>query len=444
MKTEQQNTEWKEQWRDEYIKWIGGFANAQGGKLYIGVDDNGVVTGLRDTKRLLEDIPNKVKDILGILVDVNLLTKNKKPYLEIVVEPYPYPISYKGQYFTRSGSTKQELKGAALDKFLLQRQGRRWDGVAQPYVKPKELSQEAFDLFRSKAKNSKRLPSETIREKRELLLEKLHLTTDSHHLKRAALLLFHRDPEKFITGAYVKIGFFITDDELVYQDEIHGHLFEQVEKTMELLLTKYLTASISYKGIQRIETYPIPETALREAVINAIVHKDYGSGNPIQISVYNDKLIVWNAGQLPDDWTVERLKSKHPSWPFNPDVANAFFRAGLIEAWGRGTIKIADDCRKAKAQAPIFKYDWMGFIVEFGYKSKQGSFIKKNVRTASIPNQVLHLLQANNSMTRNELAKELGVSLATLKRVISQLQAENKIVREGSDKTGVWKVLTKK
>ena len=72
---------------------------------------------------------------------------------------------------------------------------------------------------------------------------------------------------------------------------------------------------------------------------NAIVHKDYSSGNPIQISVYRNKIMFWNEGQLPENWTVEKLKQKHSSMPYNPDIASAFFRAGIIEAWGSGTLK---------------------------------------------------------------------------------------------------------
>lgn len=130
------------------------------------------------------------------------------------------------------------------------------------------------------------------------------------------MLLFHPDPERYITGAYVKIGRFRTDADLLYHDEIHGDLFTQADKTMDLLLTKYLKAAISYEGIQRLETYPVPEEALREAVMNAIAHKDYGSGIPIQISVYDDRIMLWNPGQLPADWTVERLTGKHSSQPY--------------------------------------------------------------------------------------------------------------------------------
>lgn len=121
---ENQNTEWKESWRDEYLKWICGFANATGGKIYIGMNDNGKVVGVADADKLLEDIPNKVRDVLGIIVDVNLLEENGLKYIEIDVPPYSNPINYKGQYHYRSGSTKQELKGAALNRFILQRTGR--------------------------------------------------------------------------------------------------------------------------------------------------------------------------------------------------------------------------------------------------------------------------------------------------------------------------------
>ena len=84
---ESQNIEWKESWRDEYLKWICGFANAQGGRIYIGADDDGTVIGVSDSKKLLEDIPNKVRDILGIIVDVNLLTQNGKDYIEYALIP---------------------------------------------------------------------------------------------------------------------------------------------------------------------------------------------------------------------------------------------------------------------------------------------------------------------------------------------------------------------
>ena len=203
---EDQHIEWKASWRDEYLKWISGFANADGGVLHIGRNDAGKVVGVKDARKLLEDLPNKVRDMLGILVDVNLRSEDGGEYIEIVVEPYPYPVSYKEQYHYRSGSTKQELTGAALDKFLLRKQGRHWDGVPVPYVSVGDLDAKALAYFRKQAMQSQRLSSEILNEPDQALLDKLHLT-EGTYLKRAAVLLFHPDPERYVTGGLCKNRF---------------------------------------------------------------------------------------------------------------------------------------------------------------------------------------------------------------------------------------------
>ena len=247
MQMESQNIEFKESWRDEYQKWICGFANAQGGVLYIGLCDNGEVCGVQDAQKLMEDIPNKVRDMMGILVDVNLKEKDGKSYLEIVTEAYPYPISFRGKYYQRSGATNQELKGAALDRFMLRRQGKTWDGVPVPYLKVEDLDNATFDLFRKYAKRSGRMEEADLMDDNHGLLEKLRLYEGSY-LKRAAALLFHPDPEMYVTGAFVKVGFFREGMDLVYQDEIHGNLFQQIARLMDLICTKYLKAIITYEG----------------------------------------------------------------------------------------------------------------------------------------------------------------------------------------------------
>ena len=118
---ESQNIEYKESWRDEYLKWVCGFANAQGGSIYIGLDDNGEIVGVADCQKLLEDIPNKIKDTMGIIADVNCLDENGKQYIQIIVNPSSYPVNYRGEYHYRSGSTKQQLRGSALTEFLVRK-----------------------------------------------------------------------------------------------------------------------------------------------------------------------------------------------------------------------------------------------------------------------------------------------------------------------------------
>ncbi|WPR76307.1 helix-turn-helix domain-containing protein [Algoriphagus sp. NG3] len=210
---ETQNIEYKANWRDEYLKWICGFANASGGTIFIGKDDNGNVVGLEKAKKLLEDIPNKVRDVLGVLADVNLHETKNGNFIEIVVEAYPYPVNYKGQYHFRSGSTKQELKGTALDKFMLQKKGKKWDGVPIPNVSVKDLKPETFDFFKKRGIRSQRLAEDSLTDTNEQLVENLQLK-ENIYLKRAALLLFHPTPEKFVTGAYIKIGYFESDSDI--------------------------------------------------------------------------------------------------------------------------------------------------------------------------------------------------------------------------------------
>jgi len=379
---ESQNIEWKEIWKDEYIKWICGFANANGGKIFIGKNDKGEIIGLKNSKKLLEDIPNKVRDVLGILVDIDLHKKEKGEYLEIIIEPQPFAVNYKGQYFYRSGSTKQELKGVALDKFLLEKKGKTWDSVTIPKISIIDLKDETFEFFKRRAVKSKRIDESILNENNENVLENLKLT-DKSLLKRATVLLFHSDPEKFVTGAFIKIGYFQSDTELIFQDEIHGNLFEQIETTIEILFTKYIKALISYEGIHRIETYEYPKDAVREALLNAIAHKDYAYGYPIQISVYDDKLMIWNEGRLPENWTVEKLLQKHSSKPRNPDIANTFFRAGYIESWGRGTIKIIEQSIKHGLPTPEFKNEGSDFWIIFNkdiYNKEYLKNIKLNER----------------------------------------------------------------
>ena len=439
MMPEQQNIEYKSVWKDEYLKWICGFANAQGGTLFIGKDDNGNVTGVKNAKKLLEDLPNKITTVLGIIADVNLHETERGDYMEIVIEPQLHPVNYKGEYHFRSGSTKQELKGAALDRFLLQKYGRKWDSVPIPNVLTSELKRETFEFFREKGIDSKRLDEKCNKDTPEQLLDNLKLI-DNGHLKRAALLLFHPDPEKFVTGAYIKIGFFRSESDLQFQDDIHGNLFEQIEKTMELLLTKYTRALISYKGLSRIETYEYPEEALREALLNAISHKDYAGCVPIQIRVYGDRIKIWNEGQLPENWTVKNLLEEHPSRPYNPDIANAFFRCGYVESWGRGIEKMTEQCAGAGLPIPLITSEGSDFWITFRkdiYNEADLALLGLNVRQVKA---VLYVREKGKITNFQYLEINKGITDRTALRDLDFLIAKGVFQRIGEKKAAYYEL----
>ena len=247
---------------------------------------------------------------------------------------------------------------------MLSKHGRNWDDAPRPGVGLGELDGRTLAEFRRRGIASGRLPSGALNESDGDLIEMLRLR-EGEYLRRAAVLLFHPDPVRFFAGAFVKIGYFRTETDLAYQDVIEGNLFVQVDRTVDLLRTKYSKAEISYEGIYRRETPPAPGEALREAVLNAVAHRDYSSPAPIQIRVYDDRIALWNPGTLPPDWTLDKLVGTHASAPHNPGIANAFFRAGMVEAWGRGIGDIVRVCRAAGTAEPRWEVEPGGLRLEF-------------------------------------------------------------------------------
>jgi ATP-dependent DNA helicase RecG len=447
---ESQNVEWKVSWRDEYLKWICGFANAQGGRLEIGRNDKGVLVGLSNAKRLLEELPNKIRTTMGIVVDVNILNKNGFEYIVIDVMAHPNAISYRGRYYLRSGSTNQELTGLALDELILRKYGRTWDSAPVPRIKVSNFYNDAFDIFRKKAVTNKRLTAEDIEGSNKQLLKALKLT-EGDYLLKAAVLLFHQDPEQWCLGSYVKIGYFENDADLRYQDEINGPLISIADRIMDTIYTKYFKGLISYEGIQRIDEYPMPRDVLREAVLNAIVHKDYSSGNPIHIKIYDDKVVIYNDCQIPPNIDPESLLTGVRSIPHNPLIANGFFRSGQIEAWGRGIEKMRKGCITDKLPEPEFKILPNVFSICFrirNYTENGGTSIGLNFGLNFGLNQtqrkIVELMTADPGVTAEQIAEEIGISKRQIETNISKLKASGVVERTGSRKSGQWNVKPQK
>ena len=433
---EKQNIDFKRVWKDDYLMWVCGFANAQGGTLYIGKDDDGTVIGLDKVKHLMEVIPNKITSLMGIVADVNHHIENGLDYIEIVVEPQPNPVSCKGEYHYRSGSTKQELRGAALDKFILEKYGKKWDSVAIPRVSIDDLKQETFELYKNRGVEANRLDESCKKESNQQLLENLKLM-EGGLLKRAALLLFHPDPETFVTGAYIKIGYFKSQSDLLFQDTIHGNLFEQVEKTMELLLTKYTKALVSYDGLHRFETYEYPKEALREAILNSVSHKIYEGCTPIQIRVYPDMIKIWNEGRLPENWSVEDIIESHSSRPYNPDIANAFFRSGYVESWGRGISKMEEKCIQAGLPKPIIENKGSDFWITFKkdiYNEEYLSNLGLNQRQVD----ALIFYKNKGEILSSEYIKRYSISERTARYDLSDLVEKSLLTKIGENKSAKY------
>ena len=237
----------------------------------------------------------------------------------------------------------------------------------------------------------------------------------------------------------------------MYQDEIHGSILEQIDKIVELVYLKYMKAKITYEGMQRIERYFVPEDALREALLNALCHKQYQSGVPIQISVYEDKLYIANCGCLPENWTLENLMRKHASSPYNPNIAHVFYLAGFIESWGRGIEKICSACKNDGVPQPIYTINPGDIMIEFiapedrvirSGKVTDRVTVKVTDPVTDNERDLLLLLAEDPGYTMPQLSEKMGISRKTVAQRLKQLKEKGIIERIGSDRKGYWKINT--
>ena len=465
-KLENQKIEYKTTWRDDYLKWICGFANSGGGKVYIGVDDKGVAIGVPDVKELLEKIPNQITDALEIVCKVNVIKKNKKDVIEIIVNGYSNPISFRGKFYIRSGATNRELNNEDLLAMLQKKRESKFESEVQENFKFIDLDMKAIKFFKEKAIECGRLPKTIIKDKPKELLTKLNLINENGKITRAGVLLFAKEPNKYILNSQVKIGKFQDNDaDLRYQSEIGGPLITIIDKVIDKIYESYLKGLIRYKGIQRVEEYLINEEAFREIVTNAVVHKSYETLNPIQISIYDDRIYIFNTAKFPKKLSSEdALYKKHNSYPYNPLIANVFFRAGFIENWGRGFEKILQGIKVNKGPRPSFEISEDGvmalYVAQDEYmkllkelrkdttqenyprklpkKTTQEKDIVKNNTKDNIEKKMINLIKQQPRITIKELANDLELTVDGVKYHITKMKKKNILKHVGSTKAGYW------
>ena len=420
--------------------------------MYFGVDDNHEVYGLRDSKKLLEDIPNKAVNYMGLVVDVNLYEQDGLDYMELVVEPSNVAISFKGKYYYHSGSTMQELNGIALQQFLLKKMGRSWDDITNERATLEDIDRKAIDYFLKKGIEAQRIPESERNASTKDILDSLGLLDDNGNLKNAAILLFGKKPQKFYPSAVFKIGRFGKDEaDLMFQDVIEDNIIQMADRVMEALQSKYLVSPVRFEGMQRYETLEIPKEAMREILYNAIAHKDY-TGPDIQMHVYNDYIEIWNEGELPDGYNEIVLYGKHSSKPRNRNIANTMFKAGFIHTWGRGFRKIREAIEKVGMPMPKVENFCGGVQVtikrtKFAQMTNVASDVASDVVSLSQvqltdrQHKIVNLIKENPFISAQEMSVVLSVVHRTIQRDLSTMQKMGILIREGNTSAGHWVVI---
>lgn len=468
-KREDQRTEFKLIWNDNAYKTACAFANTDGGKLYIGFDDNGNLVGVKRAKEDIENLPNSIRSKLDILVSIYSGTEDGKEYLEVTIPKMEQPVFYDGKVYIRVGSTNQLLEGNDLVTFILRKSKDSWDGVTEPNVNVEDLDEESFKILLDDGIRNKRLTEYDRTLSRRDLLEKMSLMKDGK-LTRAAILLFHPHPEYFFGGAHIKLGYFNEKNQLRYQDELYGSLLSLAKKAEELLVLKYFYATIDYDGFVRVETLPYPREAVREGILNALMHNNYMSAQPIAIRVSPYEMRISNRCVFPEGWTEETLFSIHESKQLNPNIAVGFFRAGLVERFGSGIQKIVDFCKENGNPKPRYSIspDMITLImgsrpenielalggehggiggnlgVDSGNADTNGKSPDKQKPEAASKERLRKIFAAignNPSYTVAELSSITGIPKRTVERDLPWLRKNGYIKRTGSNRKGSWIIL---
>ena len=454
---ENQNIEWKETWHDEYLKWINGYANAQGGRLYIGYDDNGNIVGMdsKTVKKLLVDLPNKITNKMYILPEVNL-DDEEKGTIEIVVSKYENMVTLNGHAYYRYGSVMREFTDREYEKFYLKSVGLTWDAVACEDISPKQLDKTAIDLFREKAFKSGRMTMEQLDIPDELLLKKIGAVDKKGKVTRAGVIAFYGDPEEIIPGNYFRIAKIGLDNDIAYDDNTSGPLILQVDRMVELAYQKYMIGLYKIQSdlINRKHYIVYPDT-FRELLLNACIHKEISRCIPVSIRVWNDRVSISNNGKMPPELnSTEKLYEAHESFPINTHLARIFYLAGMIEAWGSGFDKIRKDCERNNACLPEYHTDGNFIIMTCRTNDLYDELLDTagigrslcDVSTAYLPSNQIRLMgkqkkvfqyiENNPGRSITELCQGLNMTRPQVKNALKELVAKEKIEHCGANKNG--------
>lgn len=357
--TENTTVEFKEEINESIFKTISAFANKDGGIIFIGISDKKEIKGLEYTNSMLGDLTNKVINLLGIHPQIDCIKVNKEDVLQIKINKSTLPVSCKGKYYTRVGNTTREMQGEELRSFFIK--DTNWDGLTGNYSLD-EIDPETVRKFIRMASRNGRLKNADENEDIKTILKKLKLIINGK-LTNAVIMLFGNDPQKYFINALVRVGRFKDEITIIGDRRIEGNLFKQIEEAEEAI-KNFINVRYEITGEQltRKDIWDYPLEAIREALLNAVIHRDYFKYNvQTQIKIFNDWIWFFNIGGLPEGITLEQLKTTHPSVARNPLIVHIFYLAGLIEEYGSGIGRIMDSLKEANLPEPEFKEEFAGF-----------------------------------------------------------------------------------
>ena len=419
------------------------FANAAGGYLLIGVDDKNKIRGVEIDNRVRSAIQNTIGDISPAVrtemypVDID----SKTVWVIDVTSGRNKPYVFSGAVYIREGANTQKLTAAEeIRNFFQQNECVFFDEIpCRKFDISRDLDTEFVAEFKMLAGYHQEISNEHI-------FNNLKLYTEDGYFKNGAVLFFGKRPDDLLDSAFVRCVLFDGVDKRYIEDDkrMHGPLFKQYEQAFAWL-KKHLKVRYDIEGQggrPRKELWEIPEIAMKEAIINALAHRDYyDKGARIVVELYHDRLVVTNPGGLVSSIPPEKFGTISRSR--NPLVFGLMERIRMVEYIGSGVMRMRKAMKEAALPQPDFGFQGMfsiSLVKEQGdFFNEPESVVEKN-GLSDIQNKALELIKANSSITSRELGEALSIGFRHAKRIVKHLKDNGYIERIGSDKTGIWVV----
>jgi len=426
----------------QILETLSAFSNGEGGRVFIGVGDEGQIKGVDIGRNTIENLANKIKRETDPPLYPSMVVEehDTKKIITIEVAKSPIkPVFAFDKAFKRVGRTNQKLTSVEIRE--LARYGVSYCYSAQ-IVKGAtidDISSGSVSKFVEQAKGRRGWTTEV--HNTNEFLTKMGLV-NQEGVTIAAILLFGKDPERFIVQSEVRCGRFKGTEPLEFEDfeVIGGDIIAQVDDLMSSIRKNLkMEVKIGDKP-ERMERWEYPLPAIREGIINAICHRDYGETSNVQVRIFDDRLEIWSPGKLPPGITVDKLRREHESIPPNPLIARPFFLSGYIENWGTGTNRIIRECAEYGLPEPEFRETGTSFVITFRKDILSEEYLKHIGLNIDQVKAVMHL-KVNKKITNGEYQKLNGVSRSTATRELSSLVKLGIIERHGRTGRGTVYVL---
>lgn len=421
------------------------FANECGGHLILGASDRlpRKIVGTNAFQNI-GDIKSKILEKLKIRVEVHELNHPDGRVLvfDIPSRPVAHPMELDGTYYMRSGEQLVPMPADQLRRIFSE--GVSWeDAVAENYT--------VDDLDRNEIMHAvndgiavKRIPSSAAKDSVEKILTKFNLLTDQKP-KRAAVALFAKHIHAEFMQCWLKMARFRGTEKssnFIDNQQVHCNIFQMLDEA-DNFFRKHLPVSshLEDNQLQRVDRLPVPSKALREALVNAVCHRDYqDQSGYISIAIFDDHIEIWNNGILPDQLTLQDLKKKHSSILRNKLIAKIFYLREFIETWGNGIQTMMDSCRAQGTPVPQFSERTHGICVSFKFAEPIGAtIVKKNVVMSIRQGEIINLLKKDN-LNSVQIAEKLKntVAVRTVQVDLLELEKAGLIKRQGKARAMTW------